>query len=434
MFSGAWLPTWTAKHKRLEAAIYDPEITYNSPIMIYGPTKSSKSLGTSFFLHSWAAEMWSGYDFLLVSRTMKQANQVLLRYAEDFGAFTGLGWWSKKTYFCQESLIGPPNRFHVALGSSRRQADTVPGSSMAGLLIDEAPRMPEVFVANCISRLSSVPYSKALMTGNPEGSGHWCYKKYGCDEDGVEMGEPRHFAFTPANNPTLPSTWTQDMAAVYSGPSYDRMVLGLHVGASGPIYPNLRDGLVNDWRVFGSPLRYVVSADFAPETISQAIRWAEFTNPSGARPKRCAVGEWWYDGRERGELTEAQQAKRIAKALNPKQDVSYGVVDSSAKGFRSKLITALGVRVYPSSGGVDEGIQRVRLDLGDTMFLDRGRVPRLTSSMSGYSYDPAASERGEAIPLKDGNEHGADAARYYGWQPRPQNPRRSRVVARARRL
>ena len=395
--------------------------------MVYGPTKSSKSYITSILFHSYAAKTFAGYDFILASRSLKQANQVLLRYGEEWGQATGLGWKGVRTYYQQESLIGRPNRFHLALGSSERQADTVPGADAAGLLADEAPRMPERFVNHCLSRLAAIPGAKAILTGNPQGPGAWCYRRFG-----EGKAEPDHFAFSPADNPLLPSSWAEDMKGTYPYPghAYDRMVLGLHTGAAGAVYPNLGDSLVDDWHRFGRVRRLVISADFAPATVTHAVLWAEFAG--GAR---CAVAEWHWDGRERGQLTEAQQAARMLRKLNASGRVAYAVIDSAEKGFRSAVDQRMRGPVFPSAGDVEEGIQRVRLDLGRSLFIDRGRCPQLVQSMSGYTYDPVAGERGIDRPLKDGREHGADAARYYAYgRPPPSTVRTQRVAAQARHI
>ena len=420
------LPIWTGRHDRLKEAMFDPRLDWTTPIMVYGPTGSSKSLCTSYFFHAWAAEMWADWDFLLCARTMKQFNQVLGLYARQFGQFTGLDWRGKRTYFVQESLIGPPNRFHVALGSSERQAETVPGSTMAGVLVDEGPRMPERFVSMAVSRLRTTRGGKAVITGNPRGPAHWCYERYGKGK-----GEPYHFAFTPRDNPTLPADWAEKMRAVFpEGHQYDRMVLGLHVGASGVIYPNLRDALVPSAKRFGEPLGYAISADWASATVTHAVRWALFD--AGVS---CAVGEWHWDGEKRGQLSTREQAKRVVAALG--DGVGYAVVDQSALAFRRELGRLLGSRrVLASEGGVDEGIQRVELALGHSVFIESGRCPRLVASMSNYSYDEVWAERtGEDRPLKDGTEHGADAARYHVWK----RPTRRRVkvsdgTAKPRRL
>ena len=289
---------------------------------------------------------------------------------------------------------------------------------MTGMLADEGPRMPERFVTHGLSRLAAWKHSKAIITGNPEGPTHWCYLKFACDEDGNEYGPPRHFAFTPADNPTLHEGWVDDMRNVYDGHDYSRMVLGLHVAADGAIYPNLRESLVKNYMLLGRPRRYIIAGDFASATVSHCVKIAEFANK-----KACVMAEWYHDARSSSVWTEDKQAEKMLEKLDPNGEVSHIIIDKAAVGFRKAISERSKAKVVASrcegtKKTVGPGIKAVRLSLGKNLFIDKGKCSKLIGSMSGYQYDPNASKKGEDVPLKDGNEHGADAVRYYKYAPR----------------
>jgi phage terminase large subunit len=86
-------------------------------------------------------------------------------------------------------------------------------------------------------------------------------------------------------------------------------------------------------------------------------------------------------------------------------------VDPSAASFIMQLKRDSVGHVYQADNEVLEGIQVVSQALEDKKLLIHRGCKHLISQLATYSWDPAASKRGEDKPLKH-NDHAVDALRY----------------------
>ena len=134
-----------------KANVFDPSVTQ---LLIPGPVQSGKTLSAVFFFLSWAAKNWSGYEFALCSRSMRQYSAVLSKYAREFGVLTGLGWSAVADHHEMKSAHGNlPNKFYLGLGSDISSEAKVRGWTLAGALLDEVTLMPEDFVNTVLGPL-----------------------------------------------------------------------------------------------------------------------------------------------------------------------------------------------------------------------------------------------------------------------------------------
>ena len=393
---------WSAKQRLVEANLFDPAVR---ELLIPGPVQSGKTLSAEFFFLSWVAKTWSGYEFALCSRSMKQFSAVLSKYAREFGTLTGLGWVAKQDHYEMASAYGnQPNRFFVGLGTDISSEAKIRGWSLAGALLDEVTLMPEEFVDSIMDRCS-VPGAKVVMCCNPAGPMHPVKLKF--------MDEPKSAAtltpFRLSDNPSLSQEYIDGLHTRYTGAMLRRMVYGEWAATSGVVYPNWETALGK-----APPLeeawRFRLSGDYASASVTHMLLVALY--PNG---QQWAVSEWVYDGRTEGQLTEEQQASRIRRELVGSHSISEVVVDPAALGFRMALGKALQLPIQLAENDVLPGIQKVTEEIDTNIVkIDTEGCPELARQGYNYRWDERAGMRGEDRPAKE-DDHGLDALRYDVW-------------------
>ncbi len=270
-------------------------------------------------------------------------------------------------------------------------------------------------------RLDAVPLRQIFGACNPRHPGHWIYQRFFIDRPaGVQVVGARTF-----DNPHLPADYLARLET-FTGPFYERFVLGKWVGLEGLVYDNF-DPLVHVVEPF--PLR--------PEWR----RWRSidfgYTNPFvclwacevGAGPREGAVVIYReiYASRRRVADLGAQIAR-----LSEGERFAATFADHDAAG-RAEL-HAQGIATAPAQKDISTGLQTVRawLDAPPRLFFFRdalvARDARLTTDpVTGRrrhaptctidefsSYRWPSQEAGRAAPehpLKV-HDHGMDALRY----------------------
>lgn len=141
-----------------------------------GAVRSGKTfaMGLSFFL--WAQARFSGKQFGLCGKTIASLRRNLLAELTPCLERLGMRIQEKRS----ENLLivrynGHENRFLLFGGRDESSAGLIQGSTLAGVLLDEAALMPRSFVEQAIARCS-VEGSRLWFGCNPEGlqelSGH----------------------------------------------------------------------------------------------------------------------------------------------------------------------------------------------------------------------------------------------------------------------
>ena len=402
---------WSAKQRRVEVAINDPA---TSVILIPGPVQSGKTMSAIYFFLAWCAQNWAGHDFALAARSQKQFEAVLGKYARAFGAQTGLGWTRRESHYDMASAFGrEPNHFYVALGSDARSEAKVRGWSLAGALLDEVTLMPATFVDTILDRCS-MPGATAVMCCNPAGPKHSVKRKFLDTPDAAA-----HIGFELSDNPTLSESYINGLLRRYTGAMRERMVYGRWAASLGLIYPNLEKA-IGDAPPLSEAWRVDLAADHADAAVTHALLMASYpgeADTSGrlGRPgARWVVGEWRYDGRERGQLTETEQAVRIRRDLVAGVSLGRVLADPSARGFRRALSKALGVPALAANNEVLAGLQKTRELIDDGLLKIDRSCKHLIHEMYNYHWDERAGLLGTDRPVKE-DDHGCDALRYDVW-------------------
>ena len=402
---------WSAKQRRVEAAINDPD---SSVILAAGPVQSGKTMSAIYFFLAWAATNWSGHDFALAARSQKQFEAVLGKYARLFGGQTGLGWTRRESHYDMKSLYGAAsNHFYVALGSDIASEQKVRGWSLGGALLDEVTLMPPSFVDTILDRCST-PGATAVMCCNPAGPKHSVKTKF-IDTPDAAM----HISFELSDNPTLTESYINGLLRRYTGAMRERMVYGRWAASMGLIYPNLEKA-IGEAPPLSEAWRVDLTADHADAAVTHALLMASFPggpSPAGQPPRpgaRWAVREWRYDGRERGQLTESEQAVRIRRDLVGGASLGRVLADPAARGFRRALSKALGVPAIAANNEVLPGLQKTRELMDDGLLKIDHSCRGLITEMHNYHWDERSGLTGADRPVKE-DDHGCDALRYDAW-------------------
>ncbi len=363
-----------------------------------GAVRSGKtfSMGLSFFL--WAQRRFDGRQFGLCGKTIASMRRNLLTELVPYLRRLGMHVTERRS---EQLLVvqygGHENRFLLFGGRDESSAALIQGSTLAGVLLDEAALMPRSFVEQACARCS-VPGSRLWLNCNPEGPQHWLYREWI-----LKAAERRtlYLHFTMEDNPALPAAIRERYHRAYTGVFYRRFVLGEWTAAQGLVYDffdRRRDaveapaGPFAEWRI---------SVDYGTANPASFGLWGR----QGETWYR--VEEFYYDSRKAGrQKTDAEYAADL-KALAGEREIRRVIVDPSAASFIEAL-RRQGFRVVRADNDVADGI-RVTAD-----FLRRGRLVLCRScgdclrEMELYRWE----EGGRDAPRKE-HDHAMDDMRYF---------------------
>lgn len=364
-----------------------------------GAVRSGKtfSMGLSFFL--WAMTCFDAQQFGLCGKTILSLRRNLLTELLPALSELGMSWREKRSENLITVRMGRrENRFLLFGGRDESSAALIQGSTLAGVLLDEAALMPRSFVEQAIARCS-VPGSRLWFNCNPEGPQHWFYREW------IQKAEERralYLHFTMEDNPALTPRIRARYRHAYSGIFYRRFVLGEWTAARGLVYdffqrekdvcPAPTEG-VEEWRV---------SIDYGTVNPCSFGLWGR---KDGIWYR---TEEYYYDSRREGrQKTDAEYAADLRGLLRGRR-VSRVIVDPSAASFIETLRRE-GYPVIRADNRVTDGI-RVTADL-----LKQGRI-RISPDcedclreMELYCWD---QEGKKDVPRKE-HDHAMDEMRYF---------------------
>ena len=354
-------------------------------------------MGLSFFL--WAQVRFDGRQFGLCGKTIVSLRRNLLTELVPYLRRIGMSVREKRS----ENLVvvrfaGHENRFLLFGGRDESSAALIQGSTLAGVLLDEAALMPRSFVEQAIARCS-VPGSRLWFNCNPEGPQHWFYREW------ILKAEERralYLHFAMEDNPALSRKIRERYRRAYSGVFYRRFVLGEWTAAQGLVYdffqrerdaPDAPEGPFTRWRI---------SVDYGTANPASFGLWGE---RDGVWYR---VREYYYSSRKAGrQKTDAEYTEDLA-ALAGGRTVQRVIVDPSAASFIEAL-RRKGFWVVRANNDVSDGI-RVTADL-----LKRRRIVICREcrdclrEMELYCWD---ERTGRDAPRKE-DDHAMDEMRYF---------------------
>lgn len=139
---------------------------------------------------------------------------------------------------------------------------------------------------------------------------------------------------------------------------------------------------------------------------------------SYGRQVLCGLDEWCHCGRDEGQKSPSEYAKKLkdfCEQLEKEYDrvVSWVFIDPSAAGLIEEVRRIIPhIDVIPAFNDVKLGISRVqKLFSFQRILIHQNRQKLLIKELGLYQYDPKSIEKGREEVLKV-NDHAADAARY----------------------
>lgn len=308
---------------------------------------------------------------------------------------------------------------HV-LGANDAKAEKIlRGLTLAGAYLDEATLVPEEFFVQLLGRLS-VPGAKLFASTNPDSPVHWLMRKYISRAAELNLYVV-HFAL--ADNPSLDPEYVAALAAEFTGLWFKRFIQGLWVAAEGAIYAMLADKdhvraapPKDRWRAAW------IAIDFGTSNPTHALLIVLAADDEG-HDALWVVSEWEHNGREKGQLTTAQQSARLAqwaeRLLGDTDLAPVVVLDPSAAPLRVQMRADGWLGLRAADNRVEVGIQAVSSLFGGLrLVVDKDACPVLWDQLCSYVWDDKAAEKGEEKPVKL-NDHGCDALRYGIMAARP---------------
>ena len=368
-------------------------------IICDGAVRSGKtfSMGLSFFL--WAQRCFHGQQFGLCGKTIGSLRRNLLAELVPYLRRIGMTVRERRS----ENLLvvryhGHENRFLLFGGRDESSAALIQGSTLAGVLLDEAALMPRSFVEQAIARCS-VPGSRLWFNCNPEGPQHWFYREWILR---ARQRRALRLHFTMEDNPALSPRIRERYQRAYSGVFYRRFVLGEWTAAQGLIYDFFRperDAVpvpeedLGPWRI---------SVDYGTANPASFGLWGQ---KDGVWYR---VEEFYYDSHRTGsQRTDGEYADDLER-LAAGRPIQRVIVDPSAASF-IEVLRRRGFSVVKADNAVADGI-RVTADL-----LRSGRIRICRGcgdclrEMGLYCWEERS---GRDAPRKE-HDHAMDEMRYF---------------------
>ena len=387
---------FSPKQLRVLTWWHDPR---REAIICDGAVRSGKTfaMGLSFFL--WAQAGFDGRQFGICGKTIASVRRNLL--AELAPCLRRLGMEVRERR--GENLLavrfrGHENRFLLFGGRDESSAALIQGTTLAGVLLDEAALMPRSFVEQAVARCS-VAGSRLWFNCNPEGPRHWFYQEWILK---AEEHRALRLHFTMEDNPALTERIRERYRRNYSGTFYRRFVLGEWTAAEGRVYDFFdpdRDAVKTPEGGFSA---WRISVDYGTVNPASFGLW-------GLREGTWyRVREFYYDSRKAGrQRTDAEYAEDLAR-LGGDRDIQRVIVDPSAASFL-EVLRRRGFLAVKADNGVADGI-RVTADL-----LREGRIvicrdcPDCLREMAQYCWE----QRGERDTPRKKDDHAMDDLRYF---------------------
>ena len=374
----------------------------------HGAIRSGKTIGSLIRWLLFVAAAPSGGALVIVGRTRDSAWRNVIAPLQDSdlmgpAAAHVVGNYGAPTV----SILG---RMVYIMGASDVKAELVlRGLTVAGAYVDEVTTLPEGFFTQLLGRMS-VRGAKLFGTTNPDNPAHWLKVKF-LDRLG-DLPHWRVWHFVMDDNPSLSAEYIAQKRAEFTGLWYRRFILGEWVAADGAIYDMWDEGrhvvptadMPRMDRLLG------VGVDYGTTNATAGLLLGVATTD---RPRLYLLDEWRYEpSTARYRLTDAQLSAGLREWIDGQQQrVEWVFIDPAAASLKVQM-HADGIRgVTNADNDVSYGIRTMASLLASGDLLVSAGCRGFLAEVSGYSWDPKATEKGEDKPLKTA-DHSLDAARY----------------------
>ena len=242
-------------------------------------------------------------------------------------------------------------------------------------------------------------------TTNPDGPYHWFKKNF---IDRIDELNMVRFKFGLEDNPFLDPTYIEELKKEYVGLWYKRFILGLWVLAAGAVYDMWDEdkhvkSLAALEGIHGAikPYRHIVDVDYGTSNATTFSHKIFFK--AGGETHVHTLREYYHDGREAGQKTDAQYLDDLAKFMEGIPGKPKVIVDPSAASFKVAGAQR-GFYMQEAKNDVIDGIRTVSTFLGSGRYTVDPSCKETLKGYASYVWDEKAQKRGEDKPLKE-NDH-----------------------------
>ena len=340
---------------------------------------------------------FKGMTFLLIALTVQSARRnfrlPLQKYAAELGLKPPRSWQANPF------MLGD-NYFEIA-GIDRPDAvQKIFGSTVGGILIDEATRLPspETVFPAIFERTGGVDDARIILAMNPGSPRHWLrtfFLKEFADQVFVQ-------SFAPWENPFLTPQQLAEMQKMRVGAEKRRLWDGDWVAQDGAIYP---DYDIVEACPITEPDGLYLSVD--PGSHDAFAAGCYVTNEEQKRA--CKVDEY-YKGKTN--LTVGQHltaVRAMVDAVQKEYDVEFKgfLCDRSARTTRIELQKYYNRLTYGKD--LYDGIVNMQTRMVYRELTIHARCEETISEMDEYVWD----DRGGDTPAPGQADHAMDETRYF---------------------
>lgn len=293
---------------------------------------------------------------------------------------------------------------HIIGANDERAEHKIRGVTLAGAYVDEITIIPESVFVMLQGRLS-VPGAKLFGTTNPDSPFHWLKTNF---IDRANELDIKQWTFNLDDNPSLDSSFKNNLRKEYQGLWYDRYILGRWVLAEGTVFDFFdRSKHVIEYPP-GAAEYYVVGVDYG---TTNPTAYALIGCSSKVYPNRWLEKEYYWDSKKTlRQKTDTEYAEDLKKFLQG-YNVRTIYIDPSAVSFRVELTRQGFSGLVEAENEVLDGIRYHSMQLSNGTFKVCHNCTKAIEEYGTYRWDPKSAVRGEDKPLKE-NDHMMDAIRY----------------------
>ena len=368
-------------------------------VVCHGAVRSGKTFCMGLSFAAWAMAAGSGRSYALCGKTRGGVERNLLGPLLPQLRRLGFGCrYQKSRGLLRLAKGGRENDFWLFGGRDEGAGALIQGVTLAGVLLDEVALMPRSFVEQAVARCS-VEGSRLWFNCNPEHPGHWFYREWILGAAG-KNALVLHFRME--DNPSLSPAMLERYRRLYSGPFYQRYVLGEWAAASGAVYPffsrgehiagELPQGL-GDW---------YISCDYGTVNPCSMGLW-------GRRGEVWyRVAEYYHDSRRAGVQHTDEEYYAALEALAGGRPIRGVVVDPSAASFLECIRRRGKYRAIPAVNQVADGIRRVSQELRAGRLMIGAGCADAIREFGQYRWAEGKADQ----PVKE-HDHAMDDIRYF---------------------
>lgn len=368
-------------------------------LLIAGPAGTGKTYGALWRLHL-AMLKYPGARAIMLRKVQEDLTaSALVTYQQrvlGMGNFGVRGFGGSKL---KPAGFQYPNGSEILIGGLDK-SEKVMSREYDLIYLNEATEASEEDWESLTTRArwGVMPYQQVFGDCNPQGPGHWLYKR-------VQSGKTIMLTSVHEDNPALfdpaANDWTEAGRAylarldALTGFRRDRLRLGLWTAAEGVVYPAFtRATHVRTVTCTGWATALAVDVGTRNPTAILTAR--------SAGDKLHVEREHYQRGMSSDQITDA-----VLSAYNG-SGAEFVVIDPSAAGLIASL-TDRGVYVRKGTNDVKVGISRVTAVLRD-LTIDPS-CTNLIDEFESYRYPSGGVRDSNDTPVKE-HDHALDALRY----------------------